>query len=218
MDGLLLDTERVYTEVTQEILSRFGKTFEWHVKAQMMGTKERDAAEILIKHYQIPMTADEYLAERNAGHESKFPHCKPLPGVMKLVSHLKKHGIPIGVATSSHRKAFNLKTQNNAELFSQFDYILCGDDIPHMRGKPNPDLFLMCSSKMGFELTETDRILVFEDAPSGVQAALNARMNVVWIPDVNLERDPQLVERCAGVYNSMEEFVPEQFGLPPYDN
>jgi beta-phosphoglucomutase-like phosphatase (HAD superfamily) len=32
MDGLLLDTERVYTEVTQDILDRYGKTFEWSIK------------------------------------------------------------------------------------------------------------------------------------------------------------------------------------------
>ena len=43
------------------------------------------------------MTVDEYLEERNAGHEVKFPDCKPLPGVMDLVSHLKKHDIPMAV-------------------------------------------------------------------------------------------------------------------------
>ena len=42
MDGLLLDTEAVYTKVTSDILARYGKTFEWSVKMKMMGTKEQD--------------------------------------------------------------------------------------------------------------------------------------------------------------------------------
>jgi hypothetical protein len=39
MDGLLLDTERVYTVVTQRIVERYGKNFEWSLKSQMMGRR-----------------------------------------------------------------------------------------------------------------------------------------------------------------------------------
>lgn len=39
MDGLLLDTERVYTVVTQRIVERYGENFEWGLKSQMMGRR-----------------------------------------------------------------------------------------------------------------------------------------------------------------------------------
>jgi pseudouridine-5'-monophosphatase len=97
MDGLLLDTERVYTLVTQGILDRFGKEFTWDLKAQMMGLKQLDAANLLIDTLKIPMTAQEYLDERNAGHELHFPECKPLPGVLSLVKRLYEKKIPIAV-------------------------------------------------------------------------------------------------------------------------
>ena len=37
MDGLLLNTEIIYTRVTQQIVGRFGKTFDWSIKANMIG-------------------------------------------------------------------------------------------------------------------------------------------------------------------------------------
>ncbi|KAI9350727.1 HAD-like domain-containing protein [Obelidium mucronatum] len=221
MDGLLLDTERVYSEVTNEILARFGHTFSWTVKSRMMGAKELDAANILIEHYNIQnYTASDYLKERNAMHESRFPNCKPLPGVVKLVKHLKAHNIPICVATSSHRAAYNLKSSKNGELFDLFgEHVTCGDDSHIKKGKPAPDLFLEGARALGFTAetpSDFQKCLVFEDAPSGVLAGLNAGMQVVWIPDVNLELDPELEKRCAKVIRSMEDFDPSEFGLPRF--
>ncbi|KAI9356515.1 HAD-like domain-containing protein [Zopfochytrium polystomum] len=203
MDGLLLDTEAVYSKVTQGILSRFGKNFEWSVKSKMIGVQEQEAAKILIDHYQIPMTVEEYLKERNAGHESLFPLCRPLPGVMKLVTYLKSKKIPIAVATSSHRRAFNLKSSQNGELFSLFDAIVCADDHAAIKSKPAPDIFLAAAKAVGFEGRESE-CLVFEDAPSGVKAGLNAGMHVVWVPDANLTKDEELVRRCAAVLSSLQ--------------
>lgn len=39
MDGLLLDTELIYSRVTQEIVARYGKTYEWSLKSRMIGMR-----------------------------------------------------------------------------------------------------------------------------------------------------------------------------------
>ena len=108
-----------------------------------------------------------------------------------------------------------MKSQNNQALFSLFgEHITCGDEDQRMRGKPHPDIFQRAAQKLGSQ--DPSSCLVFEDAPSGVLAAINAGMHVVWIPDPNLTLDPDLVSKCLFVLKRMDEFKPEDVGLPAF--
>ncbi|KZP19813.1 hypothetical protein FIBSPDRAFT_1045244 [Athelia psychrophila] len=40
MDGLMIDSEKVYTEVTNNILGKYGKEMTWEMKAGCMGRRE----------------------------------------------------------------------------------------------------------------------------------------------------------------------------------
>jgi len=48
MDGVLLDTEHIYTEVTQGIVKKYGKIFDWSIKSKIIGRGNHEAAQILI--------------------------------------------------------------------------------------------------------------------------------------------------------------------------
>lgn len=142
-------------------------------------------------------TIDAYLTERRAGQDALWPSVKPLPGVLKLVQHLRKHGIPIAVATGSQRRNYEQKSSHLMDnLFGHFDgKIVCADDglVKPGRGKPHPDIFLVTATKClgrnvgkGEEseghVTDTQKVermkgLVFEDAIPGVQAGKRAGMN-----------------------------------------
>lgn len=178
--------------------------------------KKKKSATMVVETYKLPMTVKEYLNITSVIQEDLFPHVTILLGVEKFVRHLKKHNIPMAVATSSTRSKFELKTSLNKELFELFDVIICGDDAEIKNGKPAPDLFLAAQRRLGNP--DADKCLVFEDAVNGVQAGLNAKMNVVWIPDENIKCLTGDEEHGATiVLKSMEELKPEQFGLPPYD-
>jgi pseudouridine-5'-monophosphatase len=211
LDGLLLDTEGFYTEVTQHIVGRYGKSFDWSIKAQMIGRPALDSARHLIASLDLPITPEHYLAEREHLLAMKFPSAQPLPGAERLTQHLAAHGIPQALATSSTRHLLALKTQRHRAWFMLFDAVVTGDD-PHLKqGKPAPDIFLLAAKRLG---AEPDRCLAFEDAPSGMQAALSAGMNVVVVPDPHM--DKAVYARADQILASLTAFNPPDWGLPPF--
>ena len=57
-----------------------------------------------------------------------------------------------------------------------------------------------------------------EDAPNGVQAASAAGMQSIWVPDAMIRSLSDVGHLASLTLSSLEEFVPEAFGLPPYDD
>ena len=190
MDGLLLDTEILYTRVQQQIASRYDQDFTWELKSKMMGLKALEAAQIFVTELGISdrMSAEECLEEREALLDELFPEAEFMPGAVELLDHLKRHGVPCGLATSSHRRHFELKTSRHRDKFQEIfgDYIVTGDLVE--RGKPHPDIFLDAMN-LFTSVPQPGSCLVFEDAPSGVQAAKRAGMQCVMVPDENLSSE-----------------------------
>lgn len=197
--------------MTQKIVGRFGKVFDWSIKGNMIGRPSRDSADYLVTALDLPISAVEYMEERDSLLRVKFPHCEPLPGAESLVRHLKNHDIPIAVATSSDFELYQLKTSRHRSWFDLFDQVVTGDDPEVLKGKPAPDIFLVAAKRLGVDAASA---LVFEDAPSGLQAGVSAGMQVVTVPDPNMDRSRY--NQAALVLDSLEEFDPALFDLPGF--
>ncbi|PWZ45008.1 (DL)-glycerol-3-phosphatase 1, mitochondrial [Zea mays] len=154
MDGLLLDTEGFYTTVQEKILMRFGKVFDWSVKAKMMGKTTAESTRILFEEFGLAglLTPEQFLEERETMLKKLLPTCVAMPGVLRLINLLHTNGIPIAVATGTHKHHFALKTQNHEDIFSLMHHIVTGDDPEVKAGKPSPDIFLAAMRR--FEVLE----------------------------------------------------------------
>jgi pseudouridine-5'-monophosphatase len=211
VDGLLLDTERFYTQVTQIIVSRYGRIFDWSLKSQMIGKNAMDSARVLVETLKLPIAPEEYLREQEAHLNALFPTAEPMPGARRLTAHLARHGIPQAVASSSRRRDFELKVSKHREWFACFQCLVLGDDPAVTRGKPAPDIFLAAANRLG---ARPDQCLVLEDAPSGVEAARAAGMPVVAVPYPGMSHEA--VAGASQVLPSLESFNPALWGLPRF--
>jgi pseudouridine-5'-monophosphatase len=180
MDGVLLDTERIYTQATQEIVGRWGKVFDWSVKADMIGRPALDSARHLVETLDLPIAPEEYLREREHLFETLMPMAEARAGARELVEALATAGVAQAVATSSAHRLFEMKTTRHRDWFAAFALVVCGDDPRCRRGKPAPDIFLLAAADLGVRPADC---VVVEDAPSGVAAARAAGMPVVAAPD-----------------------------------
>jgi pseudouridine-5'-monophosphatase len=208
LDGVLLDTEHFYTEVTQDIVSAYGKRFDWAVKSNMIGRPSRESALYLVEALALPISADDYLRMREKALAERFPLAEARPGAEAFTRALHVRGVAQAVATSSERKLFELKTTRHGEWFSLFAAAVTGDDPRVARGKPAPDIFLVAASAIGVAPADC---IVFEDAPAGVAAARAAGMQVVAMPDPAMDR-----ARYADADLIVEDFrilAPEDLGF-----
>jgi pseudouridine-5'-monophosphatase len=211
VDGLLLDTEPFYTQVSKKIAGRYGKTFDWSVKSRMIGKQSRDSAEIFTKALDLPLSPLQYLAERSALLEELFPSAQPLPGAEAITHHFSEHRIPQALATSSDSRHFELKTSRHRDWFALFQCIVLGDDPAVAQGKPAPDIFLVAAQRLG---AAPARCLVFEDSPAGVEAARAAGMSVVAVPDPHMDR--RVYQGADRIIDRLDHFDPEEWQLPAY--
>jgi pseudouridine-5'-monophosphatase len=207
LDGTLVDTEPLYTRAAESILGRFGKVFDFGIKRQIMGGGPLSGARFVVEHLGLPLSPEEYLAEREVLLAEMCKTAPAMPGAVALIDALVARGIPLAIGTSSERELCLLKLA--AQPFgAHFQSIACSDDPGITSAKPAPDIFLKAAQGLG---ARPERCLVFEDTPKGVQAARAAGMEVIAVVDASMQNEDY--SGALRVVSSLEQVTLPDLGL-----
>ncbi|VDM21917.1 unnamed protein product [Wuchereria bancrofti] len=220
LDGLLLDSETVYTRINEEILLGYGKKYTMELKAKMAGMGMNESINVILKHEDLigKVTLEQYRKQYLELTSKYLPDSKLLPGALRLVKHLAKHLIPIALCTGSSTFEFETKMQKHQELLQLINLRVLADDPSVKHCKPAPDAFLITMQRFVKKPTSAANVLVFEDSINGVRAAIAAGMQVIMVPDPRYSKPPEDCEKMILlVLKSLTEFQPETVGLPPFD-
>jgi HAD superfamily hydrolase (TIGR01509 family) len=177
MDGLMFNTEDVYTLVGVELLCRRGCEFTSELKNMMMGIPPQVSFDIMIRHHNLSETWQELAAESNQIFiELLDEHIAPMPGLMQLLDALEAADMPKAIATSSARTILDACLKC-FDMHRRFSFFLTAEDVIH--GKPDPEIYLTCATRFGVKPGE---MLVLEDSENGCKAAAASGAFAVAVP------------------------------------
>jgi HAD superfamily hydrolase (TIGR01509 family) len=195
-DGLLLDTESVWTRAEQDLFDRRGAEFTPADKRELVGTSAEIAGGILERRLGEPGRAAELIEELNVLVVAELEHgVEAMLGARELLETLKGRGTPIGLVSNSPL----IFVQRSLEIvgFHQiFDIVLSAHEVT--APKPAPDPYLEACKRLG--VTPGPNVVALEDSPTGVAAARAAGLTVIGVPSVDgvaLDEAHHLAESLA---------------------
>lgn len=207
LDGTLVDTEPLYTLAAERIVARFGKVFDVGIKRQIMGGGPLAGARFVVEHLGLPLTPEQYLAEREIILGEACKTARAMPGAIQLIEALQARGIPLAIGTSSERELCMIKLASQP-FGGRFQAIACSDDPGVVSAKPAPDIFLAAARGLG---AAPEGCLVFEDTPKGVAAARAAGMEVIAVIDPMMSGED--FSGALRVVHSLEQISLHDLGL-----
>ncbi|CAG9466493.1 unnamed protein product [Pedinophyceae sp. YPF-701] len=215
-DGLVLDTEGLIMGVAKEVCEGHGRPLRRSVSSKALGMRPVEAWQTVADSLGIEATGEQLFTESEALLKNKWHEARMMPGAERLLQHLSRHNVPLGLATSSLSTTFVNKIAGRDHLLDLFDAKVFGDEVD--KGKPHPDIFLECARRLGADPAEC---LVIEDSPNGLEAARAAGMRSIAVPSLT-DRDQYPAADlaapagCCEVLPSLLDMRPEVYGLPRF--
>ena len=185
MDGLVLDSEALYTRFWREAANSLGfpMTVEQSWGMRSLGKKlgqpyleslfgpTVDYVALRLKRIEL---MDAYVEKHGIAVK---------PGIYELLDYMDENGIA-GAITSSSPMEFIERHLSSANLLHRFQKLCSGHSIPN--GKPAPDIYLLGAKELGLKPEEC---LALEDSPTGILSAYRAGCLPVMIPDLDQPKE-----------------------------
>lgn len=176
MDGLMIDSERLYIQAQQEIAEKFNKKLDRKSLGKMMGRKPIESIRMFVKEMDIPAEPEEILEMRNNMMLEKFKNdLLPMPGLDHIINTFYSK-LKLAVATGAQKKFLDLVV-DKLGIREKFAVLQNSDDVE--KGKPHPEIYLKACRKLALP---PGNCVVLEDSANGVMAGKKAGCYVIAVP------------------------------------
>ncbi|WP_371778854.1 HAD family hydrolase [Streptosporangium subroseum] len=178
MDGLLVDSEKIWFQVETEVMERLGGDWGPDDQEHLVGGSMAVTVAYMLKvsgggaePAEVAAWMLEGMVERLAGG------VEMMPGAAELLEEVRQAGLATALVTSSIRPIAEACLESIGR--HNFDHVVTGDEVA--RTKPDPEPYLTAARLLGVQAA---RCVALEDSPNGVTSATAAGCRVVAVPSV----------------------------------
>ena len=197
MDGLLIDTEAVYTEAYMAAGRTMAVDMPLVLCHAMTGIPGHERQAMIQAHFGPTFQADSFqLCFRDHANRLLESHIPVKPGVVELLAWLSGRGLPLAVATSARLPTVQ-RHLGRAGLLGHFKAIATRDDVA--RSKPHPDVYLEAARRLG---VPPQHCIAFDDSNVGLIAAHAAGTMAIMVPDI-LPPSDEVRAKCLHVVSDL---------------
>lgn len=182
LNGTMIDDMPYHIGAWHRILNDLGASISLdRMKEECYGTNN----ELLERIFPGRFTLEEKSRmsfEKEKAYQRQFkPHLKLIEGLNDFLRQSHDSGLVMAIGSAAIM--FNIDfVLDNLCIRKYFSALVSADDVPN--SKPHPETYLKCAERLNIEPASC---LVFEDAPKGVEAALNAGMKSVVLTTLHLQ-------------------------------
>lgn len=179
-DGLLLDTESVWTRAEQDLFASRGREFTPADKRELVGGSAANASRVLARRLGEEGREAQLIEELDALVVAELERgVEAMIGARELLARLRERGTPIGLVSNSP-VPFIRRSLELAKFEDVFDVVISGHEVA--APKPAPDPYLEACRRLG--VAAGPEVVALEDSPAGVAAARAAGLTVIGVPSI----------------------------------
>jgi len=186
LDGVVFDTEPLYTEFWKGIFERFlpgNNQLEYAIKGQTL-------VEIYDKYFPNQVDKQQSITQALNDFEQQMPF-NYVAGFLPFIEDLKRNDIKTAVVTSSNREKMKQVYKQHPDFKTLFNKILTSEDFN--KSKPDPDCYLKGTKYLEAEVSEC---IGFEDSLNGLRALRAAHITTIGLSTTN---SPELIASYADI-------------------
>jgi beta-phosphoglucomutase family hydrolase len=173
LNGTMIDDMGYHVKAWYDILNNDLKAgLDWpQVKSQMYGKNSELLVRVFGEGRFTEKEMDTLSMEKERRYQQAYlPELRLIDGLHDFLEKAQQKGIAMAIGSAAI--PFNIDfVLDNLDIRHYFKTIVSAADV--VISKPHPETYLKAASQLG---VEPAACVVFEDAPKGVEAALNAGM------------------------------------------
>lgn len=184
MDGLLVNSEELYWQANIQAAREYKLGISDDAYLDLVGASVKAMDAFYEKYFPSDEVRQAFVKRTDdlVWEWTDQGKLKLKAGVKEALEHFNDLGLTVGIASNNYKSVVDHNLWVTG-CRNSFDFIVTHDEVAEkkLRSKPFPDLYLAAQERSGLG---KDQLLIFEDSSMGVEAAENAGIDCVMIPDI----------------------------------